>query len=135
MEPQALTMTAWQISKPAVERLTTEHAVPERQNPIAIMSMHSANLKMSTLCHMGAFILRQLGKDLGLERASEIVFQTAQTMTMRAQFKTGPSPADAEYGDERPDWEREDREPREEDFEDDYDEEENNNWDGGYPPC
>lgn len=114
MEPQVLTMTAWNVSPPAVRRLAVQHGVDGRQNPIAIMAMSSINLKTATLCHMGAFILRELGKNLGLERASEIVFQTAQTMTMKAQFKTGPSPAE-EYGDERPDWER--------------DEEEDDDWD------
>lgn len=119
MEPQVLTITAWHLSQPVVERLASKHGVPERDKPIAIMAMSSINLRTTTLCHMGAFILRELGKNLGLERASEIVFQTAQTMTMKAQFKTGPDPA-SEYGDERPSWEQEDREDDQEE-EDDLD--------------
>lgn len=122
MEPQVLTITAWYPSQAAVERLAAKHGEERRSNPIALMAMNSINLKTTTLCHMGAFILRELGKNLGLERASEIVFQTATTMTMKAQFRTGPEqppPFDpaTEYGDERPEWEKEDREPREEDFE------------------
>ena len=109
MEPQVLTITAWHISPPAARRLTTKHGHDGGKDPIAIMAMNSVNLKTTTLCHMAAFLLRELGKNLGLERASEIVFQTAQTMTLKPQFKTGPEKAPpfdpaAEYGDERPEW-------------------------------
>lgn len=121
MEPQVLTITAWQLPVQTAECLDTSKHY--RQQPIAIMAMNSINLKSSTLCHMGAFILRELAKQFGLERASEIVFQTAQTMTMKPQFKTGPEedpydPTD-DCGDTEPDWDG-----------DDWNE--NDKWDDGF---
>lgn len=108
--PQVLTITAWPVKPKVVKKLAAKHGQTPFQEPMALMSMHSANLKSITLCHMGAFILRELGRNFGLERASEIVFQTAQTMTMRSQFKEEQEPPydpASEFGDDAP-WDDDD---------------------------
>ncbi len=117
--PQVLTITAWPVTQETADHLGKYKDF--KNTPMAIMAMNSINLKSSTLCYMGAFVLRQLAKEFGLERASEILFQTAQTMTMKSQFKTGPEeekpydPTD-DFGDTEPDWDDEDDEGNDDDW-------------------
>ena len=104
MDPQVVTMVGWPMGKDMRKALKIK---PGNGIAMAIMATHSNNLQPATLVNFASFILRELGTQVGLERASEIVFQMAQTMDIKRPITPPQYPDDAydplsEFDDYKP---------------------------------
>ena len=85
LQPKVVTMIAWPMELPDALRI----GVPlvEGYVPLAISCNNTPNLDADAIVMFAAYLVRELSVRFGFDRANEIVYQAAQKMTMKSQFR------------------------------------------------
>lgn len=110
LQPKVVTMTAWPMDVPDAHQIGIP--VVEGYLPLAISCHNTPNLDADAIVMFAAYLVRELSQRWGFDRANEIVYQAAQKMTMKSQFRYDEEPQPPhgrEQRDEEDDWDDDDR--------------------------